>query len=121
MAIPLIIGGAALISGLWGAKKGYDAKKNYSEADRVVINAFWEFETSRDVLEEQKGSTASTLKSLGALRLTIESAQMKRFVNAIAKVNQISYRNIVLDGRQVDIQAPDFKDIETRSYQAADL
>ena len=121
MAVPLIIGGAALISGLWGAKKGYDAKKNYSEAERVVKNAIWEFETSRDLLNEQKESTATTLKDLGALRLTIESAQMKRFVDAIAKVNQISYRNIELDGKQVDIRAPDFNDIESSSYQAADL
>jgi hypothetical protein len=121
MAIPLIIGGAALVSGLWGAKKGYDAKKNYSEAERVVKNAVWELETSRDVLEEQKENTASSLKSLGKLRLTTESTQMKRFVDAVAKVNQVSYRNIELDGKQIDIQAPDFKDIESRSYQAADL
>ncbi|NYE59223.1 prefoldin subunit 5 [Duganella sp. 1224] len=121
MAVPLIIGGAALISGLWGAKKGYDAKKNYDEAERVVKNAVWELETSRDLLEEQKDSTASTLKSLGSLRLTTEGTQMKRFIDAIAKVNQISYRNIELDGKPVDIQAPDFKDIASRSYQAADL
>ena len=121
MPVPLIIGGAALISGLWGAKKGYDAKENYNQAARVVKNAVWELETSRDLLDEQKASTAATLKNLGTLRLTIEGAQMKRFVDAIAKVNQISYRNIELDGKQVDIHAPDFKDIESRSYQAADL
>lgn len=121
MAVPLIIGGAALISGLWGAKKGYDAKKNYNEAERVVKNAVWELENSRDRLETQKDTTAATLKNLGALRLTVESAQMKRFVGAIAKVNQIKYTNIKLDGKVVDIKAPDFKDIETRSYQAADL
>ncbi|MEG2040792.1 MAG: hypothetical protein RR068_06765 [Hafnia sp.] len=121
MAIPLIIGGAALISGLWGAKKGYDAKKNYGEAERVVKNAVWELETSRDLLEEKKDKTASCLKDLGTLRLTTEGAQMKRFVTAIGKVNQVSYRDIELDGKHIDIQAPDFKDIEIRSYQAADL
>lgn len=32
MAVPLIIGGAALISGLWGAKKGYDAELRLSRS-----------------------------------------------------------------------------------------
>lgn len=121
MAVPLIIGGAALVSGLWGAKKGYDAKKNYSEAERLVKNALWELETSRDLLEEQKATTATSLKELGALRLTSESTVMARFVKAVSRVNKVEYRNIELDGKHIDVQAPDFKDVEARTYQAADL
>jgi hypothetical protein len=121
MAVPIIVGGLALASSLWGAKKGYDAKKNYDEAKRVVRNAIAELEESRDLLDEQKQQTNAGLQRLGERRLTTESGQMARFVAAIRKVNQVSYRSIDLGGRQVDIQAPDFQEIAARSYEAADM
>lgn len=121
MPIPLIIGGIALVSGLFGAKKGYDAKNNYAQAKNVIADALSEFETCKDVLNEQKKLTTRTLKHLGKTRLKIEGHLMKRFVTAVKQINQVSYRPIMLGGTQVDISAPTFNEMEVASYQAADL
>lgn len=121
MAIPLIIGAAALASAAFGAKKGYDAKKNYSRANEIVNDAANEFETSRDIMNEQKGLTSDALKRLGEARLLAEGGQMKRFVEAVRQINQVSYRPIELGASSVDMQAPDFDTIANASYKAADL
>lgn len=63
MPIPFIIGGAAIAAGLFGAKKGYDAKNNYAQAKNVVESAIEEFEEKKDRLEFKKKKPLTTLWS----------------------------------------------------------
>lgn len=121
MAIPLIIGGLAVASGLFGAKKGLDAKKNYSTAKTVVENAIYDYNNACERLESHKSSTEQRLTKLGKVRLEIESELMKRFVQAFKQVNQISYKDIELDQPSIELNAPMIESISLDSYQAADL
>jgi hypothetical protein len=61
MPIPLIIGGAALVAGIYGAKKAKDAKDNYSSAKSLVERAFSDFENARKSLEANKVETNMAL------------------------------------------------------------
>lgn len=121
MPIPFIIGGAAIAAGLFGAKKGLDAKNNYAKAKSMVEDALEEFENERNRLDLQKERTADALKYLGETRLRIESDLMTRFVNALKQINQASYKPIQLGATQVNMTAPQLQEIELSSYQAADL
>lgn len=121
MAIPLIIGGAALAAGLFGAKKGLDAKKNYATAKSIVEEAASDFENAKDRLSVQKEKTSQGLKRLGEVRLEAEGTQLKRFVSVVKQVNNVSHKPITIGGTQVCIEAPDIAAMELSSYRAADL
>lgn len=121
MAIPLIIGGAALAAGFFGAKKGLDAKKNYATAKSIVEEAASDFENAKDRLSVQKGKTSHGLKRLGEVRLEAEGTQLKRFVSVVKQVNNVSHKPITIGGTQVCIEAPDIAAMELSSYRAADL
>lgn len=121
MAVPFIIGGLAVAAGLFGAKKGYDAKTNYDTAERVVRNARREFEEAKEALEQQRNSTNARLGDLGSLRLTVESEQLGRFVATAREVNQVSRSALQLSSTQLDVNAPEFQQIEIGSYEATDL
>ncbi|TYC55195.1 hypothetical protein ETQ85_14320 [Zoogloea oleivorans] len=121
MPIPFIIGGAALAAGLFGAKKGMDAKKNYAKAKNLVEDALEDMEASQKRLEKQRERTSKGLKKLGEIRLNAEAGLMRRFVDTIKQVNKVTYKPITLGGVQVHISPPDLQAMEVSSYTAADL
>lgn len=121
MPIPFIIGGAAIAAGLFGAKKGMDAKKNYAKAKNLVEDALEDMEASHKRLEKQKKRTSSGLKKLGEVRLNAEAGLMRRFVDIIKQVNKVTYKPIALGGVQVHISVPELQAMEVSSYKAADL
>lgn len=121
MAIPFIIGGAALVAGLFGAKKGYDAKKNYDEAKSVVRSAQQDYEETVERTEEEKAKANHHLQELGKLRLRTESELLGRFVKTIKNINNVSYKPIEVGGSHIAFSAPDIDSIALSSYEAADL
>lgn len=121
MAIPLIIGGAALAAGIFGAKKGYDAKQNYAKAKDVVESAADKFEKAKERLERHKNKTTQSLQNLGVVRLHAEADILKRFVEVVKTVNLIEHKPIKLGESQVTISTSELQAMEEGSYQASDL
>lgn len=121
MPIPFIIGGAALAAGLFGAKKGLDAKKNYARAKSIVDDAVNEFETAKDCLDAEKDRASQGLKNLGVVRLEAEGTLLKRFVSVVKPINHVTHKPIMIGGSQVHLEAPDITAMELSSYKAADL
>jgi hypothetical protein len=121
VAIPIIIGGAAVFAGLFGAKKGLDAKNNYAKAKEVVGNAVQDFEEAQALLERQKEETSAALKALGATRLTAEGKQLKQFVTVIKPVHHVTQAPVQIGQIQIQIDGPAIEAMTLRSYEAADL
>lgn len=121
MAIPLIIGGIALGSAIFGAKKGIDAKKNYAEAKNIVEEAMNDFNDAKDSMNHVRLETSSDLVKLGKARLVYEGDLMKRFVIALSKVNKVSYKPISIGGTNVQIDEPQLQEISLAAYKASDL
>lgn len=119
--IPILLAGASAISAAWGAKKGYDAKRNYSKAAEIVSTAETQFASARAELEEHREMTSVGLRNLGALRLEVENEQMARFVAVVRKVNSADYQPISSLGTHVELQLPSIEEIEVSAYTAADL
>lgn len=71
MAIPIIIGAAALAAAAFGAKKGYDGYQKKSEADEIVDAAKKYYESRKESLDEQEKETLESLSSLGKLEIEI--------------------------------------------------
>jgi hypothetical protein len=121
MPIPLIIGGVALAAGLFGAKKGLDAKKNYAKAKNLVEEAVSDLETTKGHLDSEKERTSKGLRNLGKVRLEAEGTLLKRFVSVVKPINHVTHKPITIGGTQVHLDAPDIAAMELSSYKAADL
>ena len=121
MAVPLIIGGFALAAGIFGAKKGLDAKDNYAEAKRVVESAENDFENLKNDLDVQKEDTSSRLRELGEVRLRAEGEQLRRFVAVVKPINQVTHKPITIGHTGAHIDEPEIAAMELSSYEAANL
>ena len=62
--IPVLIGGAALLTGGYGVKKGLDAKENFNKAERITDQAKDIYETAQKELETVRQETQQSLESL---------------------------------------------------------
>jgi hypothetical protein len=121
MPIPLIIGGIALAAGLFGAKKGLDAKSNYAKAQSIVDDAMSDFEEAKDRLEVHKDKVSHELADLGKVRLEAEGTLLRRFVSVVKQINNVTHKPIAIGDTQVQLGAPEIAAMELSSYKAADL
>ncbi|MBN6710901.1 hypothetical protein JFL47_13230 [Haemophilus haemoglobinophilus] len=87
MALPFILAGAAVAAGVFGVKKGLDAKSDLDDAERYSRYAKKEGEEANNQLENQKNSTNSSLERYG-----------KTKKKAIAKINEFDSLIFYPDG-----------------------
>jgi hypothetical protein len=121
MPIPLIIGGAALLAGAFGVKKGIDAKGNFATAKALVATAEHDFESAKESLEEQKAATHEALKRLGGLRLKTQGERLARYVTLVKHVHTTSHKQLAVGSDSVALHAPVLSEIEVSAYEAADI
>ncbi|MDC7690378.1 hypothetical protein [Vogesella indigofera] len=100
---------------------GSTARSNFGRAKRIVENAKDEFQAAVEKLEETKGRSFSEFESLGALRLKVQSDQMRKFVDLVNHVNCLEYKDLNLEVFGADMSLPSVQKIEVSSYQATDM
>lgn len=83
--IPLLIGGASLLAGGYGVKKGLDAKDDFERAKSIGEDAKKRHEKSVKSLESEKTTTNKKLADLGKLKAHIFSTHIQRLVDEIKK------------------------------------
>jgi len=83
MAIPLILGGAALILAGTGAKKGLDAKDKNDKAERVVKNAKKRYKRAKRQLEEEKELLNNYLGEYAKYKLNIYTTRIPKLLKVI--------------------------------------
>lgn len=71
MALPIILGAAALFASGYGVKKGVDGYKDHSKANEIVDKAKILYESSKDSIDKQNKQTEEELEKLGKLELLI--------------------------------------------------
>lgn len=116
MPLPLIIGAAALITGAYGAKKGYDGHKKHSEADEIVKSATSRYDRKKSDFSEQEKGTQTELGELGSLELEIGKnfAEFKTLADSLlAKLNESSKNKL-----EIHIPKHKLEKIEHYSYSA---
>jgi len=121
MPIPLIIGGGALVAAAFGAKKGFDAKRNYSSAKNVVDDAMCDFGKTTERLDIKKNETTDMLKRLGVLRLRAEAKLLSRFVKIVKQVHHVNNKPIEIGGMQITISTPELCAMELTATKATEL
>lgn len=121
MPLPAIIWGGAAILGIIGGKKAIDAHNNNSKADSMIEDAKDRLERAKRRLNRRKESVNEALQELGRLRLTTEAGLMRRFIEKYKLVKNLKYKQIDVEGRQVQISAGEFKVMVESSDRAVEL
>ena len=85
--VPALIGGAALITGLFGGKKFMDASDNNELAEIIRQEAIDYYNESKSKMEEQRDHTNNTLEELGKARVIAWGGEMKHFLEIYKKFN----------------------------------
>jgi hypothetical protein len=87
MALPLIIGAAALLAGGYGVKKGVDGYNDHSEANKIVDEAKQLYKEHKDPFDYQDKRTQKELEQLGKFELEIGKSfdDFKRLADDLLK------------------------------------
>lgn len=101
MPLPFLI--VAGIAGLaaYGAKKGYDAKCDYDEADEINSKAKHLYDSAKKELEEERESTQLAMEALGVLKFNIFQNSIIPFQDIFTKLKNIE--SITIDGKEYEL------------------
>lgn len=89
--IPLLLGGASLATGIFGVKKGLDAKEDFDRAERIGKDAQRRHENAVSNTKRAQERTTALLVELGTLRKNIATNELREFIE---KVGNANLRNI---------------------------
>lgn len=86
MPIPFILGGIALATSAYGAKKGYGAFEDFGDAKNVTVKAEKIYNNAMDELKESRELTQKSLEALGDLKLQLYEESILDFIETYSKI-----------------------------------
>lgn len=89
--IPLIIGGASLLTAAFGVKKGLDAKSDFDSAKRWNEKAQRLYDRASDDLKSARDDTQRAMQSLGKSKFEIYEDSIIPFVDCFSKIKNIDF------------------------------
>ena len=93
MPIPFILAGAAIAVGLYGVKKGFDAKGDFDAAENINEDARKIFDDAKRSLERRKERTQNDLESLGRQKKRLYEDALKPFVEAYQQFKNVDFKD----------------------------
>ena len=105
MPLPLILIGAAVGAGLWGVKKGFDAKSGFDAAESINEDAQEIFDAAKRSLERRKEETQSNLESLGRQKVQLYDEALIPFVETFKQI-----KNVDSEELKVRFDSPELHD-----------
>lgn len=89
MPLPLILGGIAVVAGLTGAKKAYDASQKNSKASRINDKAETICDLAKQSVNEARKQANDSLQTLGKKKLDVMSNDIHHFVESFSKIHNV--------------------------------
>lgn len=114
--IPIAMAGCALAAGLFGVKKGVDAKTDFDRAEAINREARAIIETAQAELEPVKQDAHAAFERLGHLKLEVWSTELRRFGELLDQMVSDGHSD---DNRHFSHEA--VLELKHRSLQAGDL
>ena len=96
MPLPLIIAAAALATGVYGVKKGVDAKGDFDEAKELNEEAQEAYDNSQRSLEKRRENVQKKLERLGSQKMALYKNALLPFVNTFSKIKNVDFRGVNL-------------------------
>lgn len=121
MAIPFLLGAAAVAAGLFGAKKMKDASDNNKRAKKLVKKAKKMYEEASDRLENSRYAANSMLEQLGETKVRIMAEDMGDFVKTFSKFKNLKHDPQVAKEGQVSVSEKTLTEYQQESLKATKL
>lgn len=109
MPIPFIIAGVAMAAAGYGAKKGYDAKCDFDEAEYYNDKAKRIYEEAQNNLNTSREQTNLQMETLGGLKVSIYRESLADFVDIFSKIKNIDFEDNLDLG--LSISDEDYKNV----------
>ncbi len=119
--IPAVLGVSALATAVTGIKKAWDAKQNFSAADRKVKSSEREWREAALALESRREEVCSELNELGLLRTRITSKSLSKFSRLVDQVAAGEFDVINIVGYKLPIEVVPMQEIEQATYEATEF
>jgi len=98
MPLPLILAGAAVLAGGYGVKKGFDAKSDYDEADKINKRAKNIFDDAESSLNSKREQANNSMLALGKTKFDIYENSLLSFVKYFSQIKNINFNDSDIKG-----------------------
>lgn len=93
MPIPFILGGIALVAAGYGAKKGYDAKCDFDNAEEINEKAKRKYDKATAKLKKTRSKAQDSMENLGKLKFEIYEKSLIVFVECFSQIKNINFQD----------------------------
>ena len=115
----IVAAAAAILSGGYGVKKGFDASENMSKARNIQKSNEEIVKSSEWALNEARRSSCNSIKNLGKIKMDIYKISLKKFLRIYSKIQNVSFvDNIELENFKPGKK--DFNEFKQVSYETID-
>ena len=118
--IPLLLGGAALLTAGFGVKKGFDAKEDFDQAEQVTAKAQALYDKSQNQLSGARDRAQEQLIALGSTKRYLYERSLSRFVEVFSKIKNIDVKNEDISSELV-IDQQEFAEIQEITIKMTDI
>lgn len=101
----LIVWGAAAGAAALGVKKGLDAKENFERAKSIGRNAESKYNKAKHALDLDRKNTQKALETLGKIKVSIFTNQIRYFVEMVEKKYKRSHSEIKGYEEKIDLKS----------------
>ncbi len=102
MPLPLLAIPAIML-GIYGAKKGYDAKVDFDEAKNLNAKAVDLFNNSQNRLNKKRQETNKNIEDLGNIKISIYKNSLSDFVGIFSQIKNIDFRDNIDIGTGIKV------------------
>lgn len=97
MAVPFILGAIALTTGIWGVKKGVDAKEKVDQIKSIENTIKSIAKYYGNLLETTKKDTKKEIEDVGLKSTEIMTNSMLKFVNIYKNIKNVNFKELGID------------------------
>lgn len=119
--VPVALGASALVTALTGLKKAWDAKENFSNAQRWVKGSEQQWSQAAKKLEFRREEVCTQLNALAMLRMQVASKSLSKFARLMDQVAASDFDAINVGGVEVPVEIVPIEKLEKASYKATEF
>ncbi len=93
----------AVMTALYGLKKGYDAKTDFDEAKKINKNAQTLYDNSKRSLNKKRKETNKNIEDLGNIKISIYKNSLSQFIETFSQIKNIDFHDNLDMGTKVNV------------------
>ncbi|WP_047959980.1 hypothetical protein [Desulfovibrio sp. TomC] len=121
--IPVFLAVAAICSGGYGVKKGFDAKEDFATAKDINDKAVTIYDKACKQLQKSRNAAKETLTALGNTKFLVYKNSLIPFVEAFSQIKAVDFQDkaIADELKEMSISSDDLQEITQSALNMQDV